>query len=87
MNYKISATSRVFFNVLLKNWCQKHFVINKSSICYTVILAFPVVCDIDFIMIITGNILHSANDIPIVRPGILWYRKSLYRGSAPYILL
>ena len=43
---------------------------------FFVILAFPVVCDIDFI-VITGNILRSVNDIPIVKPGI-----SLYRGSA-----
>ena len=39
------------------------------------------VCDIDFI-VITGNILLSVNDISIVKPGI-----SIYRGSAPYILL
>ena len=45
-----------------------------------------VVCDIDFI-VITGNILRSVNDIPIVKPGISLYRRSLYRGSAPYILL
>ena len=50
------------------------------------ILAFPVVCDIDFI-VITGNILRSVNDIPIVKSGISLYRRSLYRGSAPYTLL
>ena len=42
------------------------------------------VCDIDFI-VITGNILCSVNDIPIVKPGILLYQRSLYWGSAPYI--
>ena len=35
------------------------------------------VCDIDFI-VITGNILRSVNDIPIVKPGISLYRRSLY---------
>ena len=58
---------------------------NESLFCYT-ILAFPVVCDIDFI-VITGNILRSVNDIPIIKPGISLYRRSLNRGSAPYILL
>ena len=45
------------------------------------ILALYVVSDIDFI-VVTGNILRSVNNIPIVKPGI-----SLYRSSAPYILL
>ena len=46
----------------------------------------PVVSDIDFI-IITGNILHSFNDIPIIKPGISLYWRLLYRDSAPNILL
>ena len=58
---------------------------NKSFFCYT-ILALPVVCDIDFI-VITQNILRSVKDIPIVKPEISLYRRSLYRGSSPYILL
>ena len=60
---------------------------SKSLSYYTIltILAFPVVCDIDFI-VITGDILRSDNDISIVKPGISFYRRSLYRGSAPYIL-
>ena len=40
---------------------------------------------IDFI-VITGDILRSVNDIPIVKLGISSvYRGSLYRGSAPYV--
>ena len=39
------------------------------------------VCDIDFI-VITRNILRSVNDIPIVKPGISLYRKSLHWRSA-----
>ena len=50
---------------------------NKSLFWYT-ILVFHVVCDIDFI--ITGNILRSVNAIPIVKPKISLYRRSLYRG-------
>ena len=47
---------------------------NKSLFCYATltILTFPVVCDIDFI-VITGNILRSVNDIPIVKTGISLY--------------
>ena len=72
--------------------CQKQFVIAvnviKSLFYYTIstILALPVVCDVDFI-VITGNILRSVNDIPIVKLGISLYRRSLYQGSAPHILL
>ena len=36
-----------------------------------------------FYRYITGNILRSVNDIPIVKPGISLYRRSLYRGSEP----
>ena len=72
--------------------CQKQFVIAvnviKSLFYYTIltILALPVVCDRDFI-VITENILRSVNDNPIVRPGISLYRRSLYRSFAPFNLL
>ena len=39
------------------------------------------VCDIDFI-VISENILRSVSDIPIVKPGISLYRRSLDRDSA-----
>ena len=39
------------------------------------------VCDIGFI-VITRNILRSVNDIPIVKPGISLYRRSLHWRSA-----
>ena len=62
---------------------QKQFLIAvnviKSLFYYTIltILALPVVCDVDFI-VITGNILRSVNDNPIVKPGISLYRRSSY---------
>ena len=71
-------------NMMSKTVCN-YCKCNKNLICYTV-LSFPAVCNIDFI-IIAGNILRSVNIIPIVKPGISLYRRSLYLGSAPYILL
>ena len=63
-------------------------IVNVTKVCFVIQYQhfLSVVCDIDFI-VITGNILPSVNDIPIVKPGISLYRRSLYRGSAPYILL
>lgn len=40
----------------------------------------------DFI-VITWNILQPVNDNLIIKPGISLYWRSLYRDSAPYILL
>ena len=65
-----------------KTVCNKSF----NLLHYIELLALPVVSVIDFI-VINGNDLRSVNDIPIVKPGISLYRRSLYRGSAPYILL
>ena len=63
----------------------------RETLCrcrYTVltVLALLVVCDVDSI-VITRSILCSVNDSPIVKPGVSLYRRSLYRGSAQYILL
>ena len=71
---------------------QKQFVIAvnviKGLFYHTIltILALSLVYAVDFI-VITGNILRSVNDNPIVKPGISLYRRSLYRGSDLYILL
>ena len=65
VNYKTSATSRVFFLMLLKV-C---FIINTIIL---TIFALPVVFDLDFI-VITGNILQLVNGNPIVKLGISLY--------------
>ena len=70
--------------------CQKQFVIAlnviKSLFYYTIltILALPVVCNVDFI-VITGNILRSINDNPIVKPGrnIVSIPKIVISGFCP----
>ena len=60
------------------NYCS----CNKSLFYYT-ILIFPVVCDIDFI-VITGNILRSVNEIPIViYTGNIVIRKIVIPGFCP----
>ena len=42
------------------------------------------VCDIDFI-VITGNILRSVKNIPIIKPGILLYfTEDHYAGVLPH---
>ena len=72
--------------------CQKQYIIAvnviKSLFYYTIltISALPVVCDVDFI-VITGSVFRSVNNNPIVNSGISLFRRSLYRGFAPYILL
>ena len=61
--------------------------VNVVKVCFVIQkLVFPVVCDVDFI-IITRNTLRSVNDIPIIKLGISFYQKSLYRCSSQYILL
>ena len=52
--------------------------------CYTIltIISFPAVCDIVFI-VITGNILRSVNDIPIVNTGNIVIPKIVILGFCP----
>ena len=62
-------------------------VLKKSLFSYytiLIILALPVVSDVDFI-VIAGNILSSVNDTQIVKPGILLYQGSRKdgRGNEP----
>ena len=42
------------------------------------------ICDIEFVIVIFCT---WSTTVPIIKQGILLYQRSLYHGSAPYILL
>ena len=71
MNYKCNMTT-----LITVDSNNDIIIVNVINFCSVVLLAFPVVCDINFIR----KSLLLVSDIPIVKPGT-----SLYRSAKIFI--